>query len=782
MYPIFRFIKRHPFKVTILTLMLVAYSFCLPDPLFSDPSSTVIESRDGDLLGARIARDGQWRFPENDNIPEKFEQCILHFEDEFFYYHPGFNPVSMVKATVKNLKAGRVVRGGSTLTQQVIRLSRKGKKRTYSEKLLEIILATRLELRHSKKKILSLYASHAPYGSNVVGLDVAAWRYFGVQPHQLSWAESATLAVLPNAPALIYPGKNQETLRKKRDRLLHKLFREDIIDSTTYALAIAEALPQKPFPLPRTAPHLLQYASRRNSGKRIRTTIDQGIQHRVNTIVKQHYEVLKQNEVYNAAILVMDVHTREVLAYTGNTPTDHRHQKDVDIIHAPRSTGSIMKPLLYAAMLDAGEMLPKTLIPDIPTQISGYSPENFDPRYDGAVAADHALSRSLNIPFVRMLQEYGLERFRDKLSGFHLKDINKPADYYGLTLILGGAESNLWDLCKTYASLASTVNHFGRTSSEYYAGEFTEPVWIAGKKVDFGKRSREKNLFDAGSIYLTFEAMKELNRPEGNEAWQYFDSSRKISWKTGTSFGNRDAWAIGVTKDYVVGVWAGNADGEGRPGLTGVTSAAPMLFAVFDALPASAPFAPPLDELTEAEVCTHSGHLATPLCPKKTIRIPMAGQRTAPCPYHHTVHLDPKRQYRVNTSCETIDHIVTESWFTLPPIMEYYYKNNHTSYKTLPPFRIDCFTEGSPVMDFIYPEAGRTVVLPKNFGGNVNPLVIKIAHSKPGATIFWYMDRKYLGQTRNFHEMAVTPEEGEHLITVMDEFGNEVKRNIRIRR
>ncbi|UGU17607.1 penicillin-binding protein 1C [Sinomicrobium kalidii] len=776
------FIKKHRIKTILLVILLIAYYLCLPEPLFNTPTSTVIESRNGELLGARIAKDGQWRFPETDSVPEKFEQCILYFEDAYFYSHPGFNPVSIGKALLRNVRAGRVVRGGSTLTQQVIRLSRKGKRRTYLEKVVEIVLATRLELRYSKAEILNLYASHAPFGSNVVGLDVAAWRYFGVQPHQLSWAESATLAVLPNAPGLIYPGKNQEKLRTKRNRLLGKLLKEKVLDSTTYRLAIAEPLPQKPFPLPQTAPHLLQRIARKHAGEKVRTTVHPELQARVNTIVRQHYEILKQNKVHNAAVMVMDVHTRQVLAYTGNTPTDRKHQKDVDIISAPRSTGSIMKPFLYAAMLDAGELLPNSLVPDIPTQISGYTPENFDPEYDGAVAAGHALTRSLNIPFVRMLQEYGLERFRDKLKTFHLRDIDKPADYYGLTLILGGAESNLWDLCKTYASLASTINHFHETSSEYYTDEFTEPILTMGEKADFGTVSHQKTIFDAGSIFLTFNAMQQLNRPEGNEAWQYFDSSKKIAWKTGTSFGNRDAWAIGVTKDYVVGVWAGNADGEGRPGLTGVTAAAPVLFDVFDALPSSSWFATPFDALTEAKVCGSSGYLATPICPEKKVWIPHAGRHTKPCPYHHLIHLDNKRQYRVNTSCTPVTDIITEPWFTLPPLMEYYYKNSHSNYKIMPPFRADCFTEGPVVMDFIYPEEGRAVVLPKNFKGTTNELIVKVAHSKPGTTIFWYVDDHFLGQTRNFHEMAILPGEGKHRITVIDEFGNEIKRNIQIRK
>ena len=205
-------ILQHKIKSILIVLLVAGYYFCLPRTLFNEPYSTVIESKEGNLLGAKIARDGQWRFPASDSVPEKFQHCIIAFEDQHFNYHPGFNPISMWNAFRQNSKANRVVRGGSTLTQQVIRLSRKGKTRTYFEKIIEMVMATRLEFRHSKKEILSLYAAHAPFGSNVVGLEMASWRYFGVQSHQLSWAETATLAVLPNAPSLIYPGKNQQRL------------------------------------------------------------------------------------------------------------------------------------------------------------------------------------------------------------------------------------------------------------------------------------------------------------------------------------------------------------------------------------------------------------------------------------------------------------------------------------------------------------------------------------------------------------------------------------------
>lgn len=777
---ILTYLKRHPVRNVIIALFLIVYYFCLPNPLFTAPTSTVVETAEGSWLGAKIADDGQWRFPKMDTVPEKFKQCITYFEDEYFYKHPGINPVSMSKALIANIKAGKTVRGGSTLTQQVIRLARKGQSRTYFEKLWESVLATRLELGYSKDEILAYYASYAPFGGNLVGLDVASWRYFGVKPSQLSWAESATLAVLPNAPSLIYPGKNQQTLLKKRNALLKKLHNKGAINKTTYELALQEPLPEHVYAIPTLAPHLTEFIARKHKGERVQTTLDYTLQKSTNTVVKKHYLQLMQNHVYNISVLVMDVHTRKVLAYVGNAPADNLHEKDVDMIHAPRSTGSILKPFLYAAAMDNGELLPKMLLPDVPTEIAGYSPLNYDETYSGAVPADEALARSLNIPAVRLLKQHGLETFRDELDVFHLKDINKPAGHYGLTLILGGAESNLWDLCKTYASLASTVNHFNETSSEYYEKEFVEPILIAGSKANFGKKSIHKTIFDAGSIYATLQAMRFVNRPEDGVSWQYFESSQQIAWKTGTSFGNKDAWSIGVTPDYVVGVWVGNADGEGRPQITGVSSAAPILFEVFDLLPKSGWFGIPYDEMTEAQVCIQSGHLASLICPSETQWIPVSGTRSTACPYHHLIHLDGSQNYRVNSSCENIDNLVTTPWFTLPPLMEYYFKRNNAEYKSLPPYRDDCKSGIEKTMDFIYPKADGIITLAKGFDGETNSLVLKIAHRKPETKIFWYLDHDYLGTTTRFHEMTIKPDSGEHLITATDEFGVEIVRHITI--
>jgi len=774
------YIKRNPKKSIFVFALLVVYYFSLPRVLFEEPYATVIESSDGELLAAKIALDGQWRFPAKDSVPDKFKKCIVYFEDEHFYQHFGFNPVAMVKAFQQNRSAGKVVRGGSTLTQQVIRLSRKNNKRTYFEKGIELVLATRLEFRHSKEKILQLYAAHAPFGGNVVGLEMASWRYFGVQSYQLSWAESATLAVLPNAPSLIYPGKNQIKLMRKRNALLLKLYHEKIIDKLTYELAIKEPLPQKPYNLPQIAPHLLQRIAKTDEGKRIKTTVDISLQNRVNQIAQQYYNQYRQNEVHNLAVIVIDIQNRNIISYVGNSPTDKDHDKDVDVISAPRSTGSILKPLLFASMLDEGELLPNTLVADVPTLISGYSPQNFNLTFDGAVPAQRALARSLNIPAVLMLQQHGVNNFYELLQKFQLKNINKHPDHYGLSLILGGAESNLWDLCRTYANMSSTINYFNASGGKYRTKEFAELNYVNEFEQNYGEDSFQKTILGAGSIYLTYNAMKEVNRPEGDEAWKFYDSSLELAWKTGTSFGNRDAWAIGTNSRYVVGVWVGNANGEGRPELTGVGSAAPILFDVFNLLPRKKWFQPPLNDLEYAEVCSLSGHLAQDDCPKTKQLITRRGKKTTVCPYHKLVHLDETEQFRVNSSCEEVDKIVSKKWFVLPPVMEWYFKSLHIDYKTLPPFRADCQQDQKAAMDFIYPKTNSKIYLTKDFNSTIQPVILKVAHSNREAKLYWYVDNVYKGTTQTFHELQIEAETGIHYITVADEFGNEIRRKIEI--
>ncbi|QJP33893.1 penicillin-binding protein 1C [Nonlabens sp. Ci31] len=787
-----KFLYKHKIKLSILTLLLVWYALCLPDQLFDVSYSTVIESKNGRLLDAHIAKDEQWRFPAVDSVPYRYKQCVLQYEDAYFYDHPGFNPVAIGKALADNITAGKVVRGGSTITQQVIRMSRK-KDRKYYEKFIELIWATRLEIRLSKVEILELYASHAPYGGNVVGLDMAAWRYFGRKSHELSWAESATLAVLPNAPGLVYPGKRESLLQEKRDQVLLKLKEENIITAMDYELAISENVPTQDFRVPQLAPHLLQRANKEFGTQKLRTSIDYEMQETVNRIVKNHHNILQQNGVHNLAMLVLDVETQTVAAYVGNAPTTRVHSKDVDIIVAPRSTGSVLKPFLYAAMLDDGELLPHSLVKDTPTVIDGFSTENYDKRYTGAIPASQALSRSLNVPAVRLLREHTVPKFYNKLQDLKLTHINRGASTYGLSLIIGGGESSLWDMSRAYLGMAKTLELYTKNSSQYdpevmnrlsylddnSAGVYIEPSRDAKAEKETSQKdvnwSLESSIYGAGSIYHTFEAMKKVNRPEGEEIWHFFNPDREIAWKTGTSFGNRDAWAIGVTPKYIIGVWTGNADGEGRADMTGIDSAAPVLFDLFNRLPTQSWFAPPYDDLIQVPTCKQSGYLATPLCESTSQNIPAVGEKFASCPFHKSINLDPTKTYQVNADCEPASQIVTTSWFTLPPVMSYYYARSNPAYKALPDYREDCVPATEDVMRFIQPKHNTTITLTKNVEGEQNSAIFEIAHKDSDAQVFWYMDDEFLGTTKNFHELAISGKKGKRLITAVDEEGNDVR-------
>jgi len=513
-----------PFKYTLLFSGLFVFYAALPDPLFDSPYATVVFDEDNQLLGAKIAQDGQWRFPSADSVPSKFKTCLLEYEDRYFYAHIGINPWSMTKAIYHNLKGGKNRRGGSTISQQLIRLSRQGKARTYLEKAIETLLAVRLECRYSKEEILNLYAAHAPFGGNVVGLEMASWRYYGIAPHQLSWAEAALLAVLPNAPKKIYPGKNQPALLSKRNQLLLRLQQKGKIDLLTCKLAMQEPLPRKPFPLPNIAPHFVALLAKKSAGERLKTTIQWRVQDRINQLVRVYHSHFLQNEVHNAGVVVIDVKKHSVVGYVGNTPTDAVHCKAVDMIQAPRSTGSILKPFLFASLLEQGQLLPHALVPDIPVQISGFVPQNYDPHFDGAVPADRALARSLNIPAVLELQQFGVHPFYARLKNdFKMTTLTQHPDHYGLSLILGGAECTLWDLARIYSGWAQTLYCYEKTK-RYPISPYAPLIWNQLQTNKQLRTTAQKPILSAGALFATLQAMQEVNRPEGDEAWRYFDS------------------------------------------------------------------------------------------------------------------------------------------------------------------------------------------------------------------------------------------------------------------
>jgi penicillin-binding protein 1C len=777
------FLKKRIYWISLCVVLVSAYYFSLPAKLFNDPYSTVLQSRDGALLSASIAEDGQWRFPQADSVPGKFAEALITFEDKRFYNHPGIDLLPLGRAFKQNIKAGKIVSGGSTITMQVVRLSRKIKSRTIWEKVIELILATRLDLKYSKAEILKLYASHAPFGGNVVGLDAACWRYFGTDAKDLSWAQVAMLAVLPNSPSLMHLGKNRDKLKTKRDRLLKKLRDTGVIDQLTFELALEEQVPEAPHALPENARHLLLRMSKDGfSGTRLTSTIDLNLQKHTERILEDHHQKLSGNQIYNNAALILDVKSGNVLAYVGNIGARGFHESEVDIIASQRSTGSILKPFLFSAMMDEGKILPSTLLQDTPLLINGFAPKNFTHAYDGAVHADQALIRSLNIPAVHLLRGYRYEKFQTLLTSMGMTTLHQPPDHYGLSLILGGAEATLWDITGMYASMARTLNNYFEYpgGNRYNREDFHAPhYFVKQDTVSTNHEPVQSSWLSASSIFITFEKLKELYRPGEESGWRYFNSSRKIAWKTGTSFGFRDGWAIGVTPDYVVGVWVGNADGEGRPGLTGTEAAAPILFDIFSQLPGQSWFAPPLGEMQEVNICRKSGHRATAICDEiEKVWISKTGISTKLCPYHKTVHLTRDLKFQVSDACASLSDMKHETWFVLPPIQELYFKGINLSYKSLPPLRPDCQLSGQVIgMDMVYPKNNARIFIPRELDGKPGSSVFELAHRNPNTTVFWHLDGMYIGSTKKIHNMALNPGEGKHILTAVDDEGQSIERH-----
>jgi penicillin-binding protein 1C len=777
---------RHPDTApAVLGALLFVLVFLAINPMAGPepPYSTAVYAAGGELLGAVVAADGQWRFPPftvtdaslsgaelpGEKVPERFVVALSAYEDSRFYGHPGFDALAIFRALRDNLAADSIVSGGSTLTMQLARLRRGAGQRTLRAKLLETILAVRLELSGCKDDILAAYAGLAPFGGNVVGLQAAGFRWFGHGAAHLTWAEAAVLAVLPNSPALVHPGRSRDELGRKRDALLATLAAQGTFNPAELPYFLAEPLPGLPLPMPGDAPHLAA-----NAGQgRVQTTLDYQLQLRAQEVAERHARRLGSQGIANAAAVILSVADGRTLAYIGNVRSaGEAGSWQVDCAAAPRSSGSIFKPFLYAAMLDSGELTPTRLVPDIPTRIGSYSPENNLKTYAGAVQARDALARSLNVPFVRLLRSYGIERFAELLKRSGFSNLSRaPADY-GLTLILGGAEASLVDAAAAYARLARAA--LPEESTDGDSSGTTKGTAGSRGTVDTAPVSR-------AAAWLTLEALVEVARPGEDASWQEYASSRRIAWKTGTSFGSRDAWAIGVSQDYVVAVWAGNANGLGRPEIKGTDAAAPLMFDLFQLLPRSAWFPEPSAELRMITVCADSGYAAGPSCPG-TLRIAVPGQAHVdePCPYCRIVHLSDDGNQRVSAECAGDAGLVATKRFILPPSIEWYYRRSTIGYRPLPPWKPGCAVADATSVDLVAPENGALIYIPIELDGSFGMTVFRAVHRDPGQTLFWHLDGDYLGETRGDHRLEARPAPGSHELTVIDQAGSLVTRRFEV--
>lgn len=740
-----RFWKLWPAAVLLLAFYL------WPVPAFDGDYSAVVLDSQGQMLRVYLNDSEQWCLPPGSGVPARLKTAVLHFEDRRFHYHPGVDPLAVARALRDNRRAGRVVSGASTITMQVVRLMDPGA-RTYSHKLQEAFEALKLELHHSKEEILELYLNHAPYGGNVVGYQAACWRYFMKPPADLSWSEAALLAVLPNAPSRISPTLNSASLKAKRDFLLDELAAASIIDAESCRLAKLEPVPRRNNSFPMIAPHAADLV--RQDGAYVQTTIDSGLQREVQELVKTHSLFLQSQSIHNALALVVETDSGRVRAYVGSQDF---WQSQVDGIQAMRSPGSTLKPLLYAAAMDEGLILPESMLVDIPTFYGAFAPQNADKSFSGLVPASDALIRSLNVPAVRLLDDYGVYPFYTLLREAGCRTLFRSADDYGLSLILGGCEVRPWDMAGLYRGL-------GR-------GGLFEPISIIESV-----QHESSNLISPAASWLTLNTIRQLKRPGAEYYWQQYQNQWPLAWKTGTSYGGKDAWAVGVSPDWTIVVWAGNFSGQGNPELSGAASAGPLLFDIFNMLPKkNGWFEKPDFEMQN--ICLDSGYAASDICPRISLmEVPPFAKQLRRCPYHKAIYVTADERFRVSSLCwEGVEH-KRVSRLVYPPQVAQYLRQRGQSVGILPPFMPGC-AEAESGLEIIYPGQGAKLWLPRDIGGRLQKISLRAASDQLNTTLYWYLDNVYLGSTSSRHEMPVQPEHGWHQLMVID--GSGQQQNVR---
>ncbi|MDR1832534.1 MAG: penicillin-binding protein 1C [Fusobacteriaceae bacterium] len=700
--------------------------------------------RDDRILSVALGADEQWRVKSEDPVPENLKTAVLTYEDKNFYKHPGIDVAALLRA-FKNNVAGRRKSGASTITMQVAKVLSPGK-RTYRNKIREMIAALKLERSLSKDEILALWLNNAPYGGNITGYATASRLYFEKSPAELSWGEAALLAVLPNSPGLINVEKNRDRLLAKRNALLLRLSEKGALPRDQYALAVREPLPRQIHPFPRHAPHLLRRLSGESREKLLRSTIDGELQQNVEAVCKTYAAFIRNEGVENVAVLVVENATRAVRAYAGSQDfLDFDALGQVDGVTARRSPGSVLKPFLFALAIDAGLVAPQSLVPDVPLYFSGFRPQNANKLYNGMVEMRLALIRSLNIPFVHLLEEYGYERFY-----YFLKNVlgfaESDPDRYGLSLILGTKEISMEDMAVLYSGLADR-------------GKFKNLRYLrndGNKPVDPGRQ-----LITPGACWLTLQTMKALVRP-GFE--NYYRWKNPISWKTGTSYGRRDGWACGVTPEYTIICWAGNFSGKSSPDLTGVVSGGRLLFNIFSELNLNYREFPRPPDLVAITVDARTGYRPPwPGLPAKEILWPQGARALKVSPYYRKIYVnaqgeeidsrDPEfteRQEKIilNYPLEVVNYLIREN-ITASGLQD-------PGAKSVDSLRI------------LYPAEGATILLPRDFDGD-RELIVKIANIRD-QDVYWYLDNTFLGVDRAYEKQLSVPN-GDHTLTVMGENG-----------
>jgi len=766
---------RRAVTILVLTLILggglgLALDRLFPFPVerLEPPPSTRVLDRGGKPLRFFLAGDGMWRFPLTlDEISPDLIAAMIDSEDRHFYRHPGINPLSILRALWSNVRHGRIVSGASTIPMQVARMAAPGP-RTVGTKAVEAFRALQLCAHFSKDRILQWYVNLAPFGSNVVGVGAASWHYFGKDPRTLSLGEIALLSVLPRAPTRYNPLKNPSLARTVRDRVLVRFAAHGVFDSARIAESRARPLLASRTAVPQGAPHFsLWVRSRLPDQGVIRSSLDARAQGIVEALVGGRMDSLRREAIDNAAVVVLDIRSREVLAYVGSADFwDPSRQGQVDNALSRRSPGSTLKPLLYALAFDQGHLVPGSMLLDVPTDFAGYMPENYGQNFQGLISARMALATSLNVPAARLLARTGLVPFHDLLRRAGLSTLDKPAVHYGLPLALGGCEVRLLELTNAYATLA--------------AGGVHQPVQpLSGTKAPQGTQILSP---EASSMVLDILAM--TRRPNLPDAWEVTVGTPAVAWKTGTSFGHRDAWAVGVNRDLAIGVWVGNPDGSQCKDISGARHAGPLLFDLFRTLSPGTTQLPsfPAPGLQRMPVCATSGERPGPLCPT-TVSAAIAGTTTLPvCGMHKRIFVDQDTGLRLHGDCLLARPSRQETALVWPAELVAYRRAQGSSLPGLPRVHPDCPDvpeETGPVIQS--PSPGTPYLTRPEAPPEFQRLALSAAPSTGAQLHYWYVDGRYVGRESPETPCFIPLEDGSHDVMVTDDLGRSATTSFTVR-
>ena len=718
------------------------------EKIFEGRYSVSVLDNNGKIIGVYLNKDEQWHLKSTDKIPEKLKRAVMVFEDKNFYSHKGVDFSAVIRAVKDNIFEKRRT-GASTITMQAVKMAQP-KERSYFNKYLEIVHAFKLEKYYKKDEILKMYLNNAPYGGNIVGYKTASYMYFRKSPKELTWGEAALLAVLPNSPGLMNVEKNREKLIEKRNFLLKKLYKENFIDERQYRISLKEPVPDKRYSFPVIAPHLARRLVNENKDKKIiKSTIDSEIQKKTEKAVKDYSEFLKLSGINNTAVLIINNKNYEVTAYAGSQDFyDFENNGQVDGITAKRSPGSLLKPFLYAKVIDEGIAAPQSKIPDIPLYFSNFSPQNANKKYYGMVEMRDALIKSLNIPFVELLKDYGEDKFF-----YFLKDIlnfeDKNPERYGLSLILGTKEFTMEEIGILYSGLAN----YGNFKNLKYTEESTE---------------EGRQLFTKGASYLTLITMRELERP-GME--KFYREKNPVSWKTGTSHGRRDGWAAGVTPEWTVVVWTGNFTGEGNPNLTGVYTGGNLLFNILKFLPKTEKEFVMPNDLEKIKVDRETGYRLKYDIPYKEIFYPKDAKPLKVSPYYKKIFVN-KNGEETDSRDESFSEREEKYILVYPlEVVNYFVREN------LDVSNIFSEKTAKKTIKFIYPKNNLKIIVPKDFDGEKS-LIVKIANIK-NRELYWYVNKEYAGKSRE-KERSFNLKKGNYEITVVSEKGETAKINFQV--